>query len=97
MTVPATADKLMNSGTVHEMILVHPDAHTLYAGSMYSDSPTTGNGEDYITHDLVAYIDSHYRTITTPESRGLAGHSMGGYGTLRLAMKYPGIFPVSTP
>ena len=59
------------AGTVHEMILVHPDAHTLYDGSMYSDSPTTGNWEAYITHDLVAYIDSHYRTIASPESRGL--------------------------
>lgn len=56
---------------MHEMILVHPDAHTLYDGSMYSDSPTTGNWEAYITHDLVAYIDSHYRTIASPESRGL--------------------------
>lgn len=92
MTVPDTASMLMNAGTVQEMILVHPDAHTLYDGSMYSDSPTTGNWEGYITHDLVAYIDSHYRTIASPESRGLAGHSMGGYGTLRLAMKYPGIF-----
>lgn len=92
MTVPVTADKLMNSGAVHEMILVNPDAHTLYDGSMYSNSPTTGNWERYITHDLVAYIDGHYRTIANRDSRGLAGHSMGGYGTLRLAMKYPGIY-----
>jgi S-formylglutathione hydrolase FrmB len=92
MTVPPTADKVMDSGTVREMILVNPDAHTLYDGSMYSDSPTTGNWERYITHDLVAYIDSHYRTIANRDSRGLAGHSMGGYGTLRLAMKYPEIY-----
>jgi S-formylglutathione hydrolase FrmB len=92
MTVPDTANKLMNAGTVHEMILVHPDAHTIYDGSMYSDSPTTGNWEAYITHDLVSYIDSHYRTVAERDSRGLAGHSMGGYGTLRLAMKYPGVF-----
>jgi len=92
MTVPDTADKVMNAGTVHEMILVHPDAHTIYDGSMYSNSPTTGNWEAYITHDLVAYVDSHYRTIAERDSRGLAGHSMGGYGTLRLAMKYPDVF-----
>jgi enterochelin esterase-like enzyme len=92
MTVPDTANKLMDAGTVHEMILVHPDAHTIYDGSMYSNSPTTGNWEAYITHDLVSYIDSHYRTIANPDSRGLAGHSMGGYGTLRLAMKYPDVF-----
>jgi len=92
MTVPATADKTMGSGAVREFILVHPDAHTIYDGSMYSNSPTTGNWEAYITRDLVSYIDSHYRTIADRGSRGLAGHSMGGYGTLRLAMKYPGIY-----
>jgi S-formylglutathione hydrolase FrmB len=92
MTVPATADKEMAGATVHEMILVNPDAYTIYSGSMYSNSPTTGDWETYITHDLVDYIDSHYRTIANRDSRGLAGHSMGGYGTLRLAMKYPEIY-----
>jgi S-formylglutathione hydrolase len=92
MTVPATADKLMSDGTIHEMILVNPDAYTIYNGSMYSNSPTTGDWETYITHDLVDYIDSHYRTIANRDSRGLAGHSMGGYGTLRIGMKYPQIY-----
>lgn len=92
MTVPDTANKMMNAGTVREFIIVIPDAHTVYDGSMYSNSPTTGNWEAYVTHDLVAYIDTHYRTIADRDSRGLAGHSMGGYGTWRLAMKYPGIF-----
>ena len=92
MTVPATADAEMGSGKVHEMILVNPDAYTIYNGSMYSSSPTTGDWETYLTHDLVEYIDSHYRTLANRESRGLAGHSMGGYGTLRLAMKYPEIY-----
>lgn len=92
MTVPETADKLMGSGTTREMILVHPDAYTIYNGSMYSNSPTTGYWEDYITEDLVSYIDSHYRTIASRASRGLAGHSMGGYGTVRIGMKYPEVF-----
>jgi S-formylglutathione hydrolase FrmB len=92
MTVPGAASKVMNSGDVHEMILVHSDAHTLYDGSMYSNSPATGNWEAYITHDLVAYIDSHYRTMAARDSRGLARHSMGGYGTLRPAMKYPDVY-----
>jgi S-formylglutathione hydrolase len=89
MAVPATADKGMTSGSIQEMILVNPDAYTIYSGSMYSNSPTTGDWETYLTHDLVDYIDTHYRTIANRDSRGLAGHSMGGYGTLRLAMKYP--------
>jgi len=40
----------------------------------------------------VAYVDAHYRTIADRMSRGLAGHSMGGYGTLRIGMKHPEIF-----
>jgi S-formylglutathione hydrolase FrmB len=64
---------------------------------MYSNSPTTGNWETYITEDLIGYIDGHYRTIANRESRGLAGHSMGGYGTLRIAMKYPEVYAAIYP
>jgi S-formylglutathione hydrolase len=74
------------------MILVMPNAYTVYQGSMYSNSVTTGDWETYITRDLLEYIDSHYRTIPRRASRGLGGHSMGGYGTIRLAMKYPDVF-----
>lgn len=91
-TLPAVADQAIASGAAREMILVMPNAYTVYQGSMYSSSPTTGDWETYITRDLVSYIDSHYRTIAERASRGLAGHSMGGYGTIRLAMKYPGVF-----
>ena len=95
-----TADKTAAAGNSKEMILVFPDSYTIYDGSMYSNSPTTGNWETFLTEDLVSYIDSHYRTIASRESRGLAGHSMGGYGTLRLAMKYPetyaAIYPMSS-
>jgi S-formylglutathione hydrolase FrmB len=91
------ADRDAAAGTSKEMIAVFPDANTIYNGSMYSNSPTTGNWETFITEDLVHYIDSHYRTIATRDSRGLAGHSMGGYGTLRIAMKYPDVYAAIYP
>lgn len=90
--LPGSADRDIASGAAKEMILVIPDANTLYGGSMYSSSPTTGDWEAYITRDLVTYIDDHYRTIAKRESRGLAGHSMGGYGAWRIAMKYPDVY-----
>ena len=74
------------------MIIVTPDAFTKYQGSMYSSSVTIGNWEALITADLVTYTDAHYRTLAQRASRGLAGHSMGGYGTIRLGMKYPQVF-----
>jgi enterochelin esterase-like enzyme len=88
---PLAIDRAIASGA-REMIAVMPDAHTAYMGSMYSNSVTTGDWEAFITHDLVSYIDSHYRTIPGRPSRGLAGHSMGGYGTIRMGMKYPEAF-----
>ncbi len=91
MQVPEQSDREM-AGNVQEMIVVLPDANTKYNGSMYSDSPTTGDWETFVAHDLVDYMDSHYRTIPARESRGLVGHSMGGYGTLRVAMRYPEVY-----
>src|SRR5215475_11475340 len=90
-TLPDTADKLAASGAAKEMIVVTPSGFTLHKGSMYSNSPTTGDWESYIAVDLVAYMDSHYRTIPNRLSRGLGGHSMGGYGAVRIGMKQPDV------
>lgn len=92
MSVPDAAHQAMTAGGLNEMIVVHPDSFTVYDGSMYSNSLTTGDWEGYISQDLVSYIDGHYRTIATREARGLAGHSMGGYGTVRIGMKHPEVF-----
>jgi enterochelin esterase-like enzyme len=75
-----------------EMIVVVPDSLTIHGGSMYSTSVTSGDFEGFIARDLVAYVDGHYRTLARRESRGLSGHSMGGYGTWRIAMKYPELY-----
>jgi S-formylglutathione hydrolase FrmB len=92
VNVPAAMEKSLSVGTSQEMILVMPSAYTLYQGSMYSSSITTGDWETFVAEDLVAYIDSHYRTLARRESRGLAGHSMGGYGAIRIGMKRPDVF-----
>jgi len=89
--VPQTIEGAFAQGAL-EMILVLPDSKTIYNGSMYSSSATTGDFENYVAHDVVAYIDAHYRTIPKRESRGLVGHSMGGYGATRIGMKHPDIF-----
>jgi S-formylglutathione hydrolase len=91
VNVPAAADAAFASG-VAEMIIVMPDAFTKFQGSMYSTSAVNGDWETFVTRELVAWVDGRYRTIAKAGSRGLAGHSMGGYGTLRLAMKVPGVF-----
>jgi S-formylglutathione hydrolase FrmB len=92
VNVPVAMERALSSGSASEMILVMPNAFTAYQGSMYSSSVATGDWETYVADELVAYIDEHYRTIPDRESRGLTGHSMGGYGTVRIGMKRPDVF-----
>jgi len=90
--VPDAMDRDIEAKTAREMIVVMPNAYTKYGGSMYSNSVTTGDWESYIAEDLVSYMDKNYRTIPDRMSRGIAGHSMGGYGAVRIAMKRPDVF-----
>jgi len=90
--LPEGSDRLDAAQGFSSAIYVMPSSYTLHKGSMYSDSVTTGNWEKFIAEDLVAYVDSHYRTLTARLSRGLAGHSMGGYGALKIGMKRPELF-----
>lgn len=92
INLPEVIDKALADGGSREMIVVMPNAFTRFKGSMYSNSVTVGDWETFVTKELVSYIDSHYRTLPQAASRGLAGHSMGGYGTMRLGMKSPDVF-----
>jgi enterochelin esterase-like enzyme len=92
ITLPDVIDKTLAGGGAKETIVVMPDAHTRFYGSMYSSSVTVGDWEAYVAKELVAYVDSHYRTLPRRASRGLAGHSMGGYGAMRIGMRNPDVF-----
>jgi S-formylglutathione hydrolase FrmB len=76
----------------NEVIVVMPDGFSKLRGGFYSSSPTVGDYESYVARDLVEWVDANYRTIAKRDSRGLSGHSMGGYGTIRIAMKHPDVF-----
>jgi S-formylglutathione hydrolase FrmB len=89
--VPQTIEGAFAQGA-KEMIVVLPDSKTVHNGSMYSSSVTTGDFENFIARDVVAYIDAHYRTLPNRLSRGLVGHSMGGYGATRIGMKHSDVF-----
>ena len=74
------------------MIVVAPNGLNRYFGSFYTNSEVTGNWDDYLTRDVVDYVDTHFRTLTSVASRGIMGHSMGGYGALVLGFKHPEVF-----
>lgn len=72
------------------LIIVMPDADD----SWYTNSATVSQDkfEDYIAKDLISEVDEHYRTIRDRHARAIAGLSMGGYGAIKLALKYPDLF-----
>jgi len=90
--VGSITEGLLAAGKMDELIIVLPNAANSFAGGMYERSALIGDYRDYIAKDLVAYVDSKYRTIADSSARGIAGHSMGGYGALSLAIEYPEVF-----
>jgi S-formylglutathione hydrolase len=85
-------DKSIRSGKIKPMIMVFPDGKNKFGGCWYTNSPVSGNWEDFVVNDLVNYIDQNFRTLPFAMSRGIAGKGMGGYGALKLATTNPGVF-----
>jgi enterochelin esterase-like enzyme len=85
-------DEGIRTKKIRPFILVQADHYTLFEGSFYSNSTLTGNWDEFESKELVAYIDKSYRTIPNRDSRGIAGHSMGGYGAFKIGMLHPEIF-----
>ncbi|HEX6096702.1 MAG TPA: alpha/beta fold hydrolase [Thermoanaerobaculia bacterium] len=73
-------------------LVVMPNGGNRLGGGFYMDSPVSGKWETYIVGELLPHIDRAFRTRTAADSRGIAGHSMGGFGALRLAMRHPDLF-----
>jgi S-formylglutathione hydrolase FrmB len=92
MDVGLVSDSLVHAGTIEEMIIVTPNGKNRYLGAFYLNSATNGRWEDYIARELVQHVDRTYRTRAAAASRGLAGHSMGGFGALMLGMRHPDVF-----
>jgi S-formylglutathione hydrolase FrmB len=93
-SIQSLMDNGIAAGLLQEMIVVMPNEHTKRFGSFYTNSGVTGRWEDFTTQELVAQVDRKYRTLATVASRGITGHSMGGYGALKLGMKYPDVYSV---
>ncbi|MEO5902413.1 MAG: alpha/beta hydrolase-fold protein [Gemmatimonadaceae bacterium] len=92
MNMRVSMDSLILAGLIKPMIVVTPNARNAFDGSFYVNSLTTGNWENFVVKDLTSYLDAHYRTIGNRSGRGLAGHSMGGFGALRVGMRHAETF-----
>ncbi len=81
-------DRLISAGTIKPMIVVMPDCFTYYGGSQYINSTATGNYEDYLTQEIVPFVDENFRTVAGRNSRAVMGKSSGGYGSLIMGMRH---------
>ena len=74
----------------YKIIVITPEGHD----GWYTDSATVpaDRYETYIVKELLPEVDARYRTISDRRARGIAGLSMGGYGALKFALKYPNKF-----
>ncbi|MDJ1481647.1 alpha/beta hydrolase family protein [Cytophagaceae bacterium YF14B1] len=92
--VQSIADKTINNGDAPAMIIVMPDAgKTWYMNS----ADGKNNYEDFFIRELIPHIETSYRIRATKGFRGIAGLSMGGFGTLLLATKHPDLFAAAAP
>jgi S-formylglutathione hydrolase FrmB len=85
-----TRTRLESAAVSLSLLIVMPDADD----SWYTNSATkpADKFEDYIARDLISEIDGKYRTIREKHARAIAGLSMGGYGAVKFALKYPDLF-----
>lgn len=73
-----------------KVIFIIPDGSCEpYKGSFYTNSALYGNYEDYILQDMTEEVAGNYHTYTSREKWSIMGHSMGGYGAMKIALKYP--------
>lgn len=87
-SVPQQADRLIAERKMGPAIIVFPDCFTALGGNQYVNSSAIGRYADYLTRELVPFIDSEFRTLAGREHRGCFGKSSGGYGAIVHGMKY---------
>jgi S-formylglutathione hydrolase FrmB len=69
-------------------IIVFPDCYTSLGGHQYINSSAIGRYADYLTRELIPFVDKEFRTLADREHRGCFGKSSGGYAAIIHAMKY---------
>jgi enterochelin esterase-like enzyme len=88
------ADKAITEGTIPPMIIVMPNADSSWYINSYDGKE---NYEDFFIKEFMPFIEKKYRIKAEKRYRGIAGLSMGGYGTLIYSLKYPQLFVAAAP
>ena len=86
--VPERAARLIHERKMGPTIIVFPDCFTALGGNQYVNSSAIGNYADYLTRELIPFVDREFRTLSSRDHRGCFGKSSGGYGAIVHGMKY---------
>src|SRR5690349_10819521 len=86
--VPERAARLIHEGKMGPVIIVFPDCFTALGGNQYINSSAIGDYADYLTREIIPFVDREFRTLASREHRGCFGKSSGGYGAILHGMKY---------
>lgn len=86
--VPERAARLIHERKMGPVIIVFPDCFTALGGNQYINSPAIGRYADYLTREIIPFVDREFRTLASREHRGCFGKSSGGYGAIIHGMKY---------
>ena len=86
--VPERAARLIREGKMGPAIIVFPDCFTALGGNQYVNSSAIGNYADYLTREIIPFVDREFRTAASREHRGCFGKSSGGYGAIIHGMKH---------
>jgi hypothetical protein len=86
--VPEQAARLIHEGKMAPCIIVFPDCFTALGGNQYVNSSAIGNYADYLTKEIISFVDKEFRTRASREHRGCFGKSSGGYGAMIHGMRY---------
>lgn len=74
---------------IGEFVVITPQAdNTFYINS--KDGRT--RYEEFFIRDFMPQMEKHFHLLTTRSGRAIGGVSMGAYGALRFAFKYPQMF-----
>src|SRR5688572_22284595 len=87
--VPERAARLIREQKMGPAIIVFPDCFTRLGGNQYVNSAVIGAYADYLTGEIIPFVDREFRTLAAREHRGCFGKSSGGYGAIVHGMKYP--------
>jgi enterochelin esterase-like enzyme len=91
-SLPDRLDRLMNSGLMKPAVVVAVDTYSRFGGSQFIDSEFFGAHAQHIIEELIPFCEQNLPILPGAGFRGVFGRSSGGFGALRLAMDFPGVF-----